>query len=168
MFSSNAFTAPPRGEGVPILGPYNIAIQPPWRSVLPPAGATLRCGAGGVSIGRYGWANEFGFVHNVRGADTDMSGVVVDQVADWRRVFWDDITRSWKIREGFEVTLLNYCRTITVRLIDGGSRFARVYANPIDGTLSTGYADGLEETPWTLIDPCGPGVLAYITTWNPG
>lgn len=158
----NALGAPHRAEGVPISGVYYDRAV----SVIPGGPMGMRAGAGGVAIGRGGFASADGTVLNSRTAASDAFGIVVSQGGDWRRVFWDTVSRSWRIREGLNLTMLEGAPGMWVKLYSLASWGQQVYVSPIDGRLFAGYADGLEVTRWSVVTPTGPGGLALITTWN--
>jgi len=135
-------------------------------SVISGSEVGLRAGAGGVSIGRFGWASPDGSVLNARTRADDVLGMVVIQTGDWRRVFWDDVSHTWKIREGLNLTMLSGAPGMWIKLPGGGAWGQRVYADPVDGTPVAGYAVGLEPSRWCVGHPIGPGGLSLITTWN--
>lgn len=162
MYGQNALAVPSRSEGVPVSGAYYYRAA----SVVPGSEAGLRAGIGGVSIGRFGWAAPDGSVLNSRSSAADTLGIVVTQAGDWRRVFWDEVTRSWKIRQGLNMTMLAGAAGMWVKLNGGGGWRQRIYADPVDGRLVAGYALGLEPSRWSVATPVGPGGLTLISTWN--
>lgn len=153
--------APFAAGGVPISGVYYDRAS----SVVSGGEMGLRAGAGGVSIGRFGWARPDGTVFNARESAQDRLGLVVIQSGDWRRIFWDDASKTWKIREGMNLTMLSAAPGMLVRLAADGVWGQAVYTDPLDGSVIPGYADGLELTPWTLVRPASYG-LSLISTWN--
>jgi hypothetical protein len=159
----NAFGAYPRIEGVPVSGVYYYRAS----SLVAGGEAGTVAGVGGVSIGRFAWVEPDGRVLNSRVSAAGRFGLVVMQDGDWRRVFWDETTQTWKVRQGFNLTLLSAAPGMWVRLPGGGQWGARVYANPVDGTPVAAYAVGLEATAWSVVRPTAPGGLSLITTWNP-
>lgn len=162
MYGQNALGVSSRTEGVPVSGVYYNRAS----SLVPASEIGLRAGAGGVSIGLFGWADEAGNVLNSRTSASDARGLVVIQGGDWRRVFWDEVSCTWKIREGMNLTMLSGGPGIWVRLANGGAWGQRIYADPANGRVIAGAAVGLEATPWTLVTPSGAGGRAFITTWN--
>lgn len=164
MYGQGALGVVTPAEGVPVSWVHFYRSA----SVVSPAPAGMRAGAGGVSIGRFGWCDENGNVLNSRTAETDVLGLVVIQQGDWRRIFWDEVTLSWKIREGLNLTMMSGAPGFWVKFPGGSSWNARVYTSPLDGVPVAGQADGLEVTPWAVARPVGPGGLSLITTWNPG
>jgi len=162
MLGNYALGVLPRAEGVPVSGVhYNRAS-----SVVSGGEAGLRAGPGGVSIGRFGWADPAGVVLNQRTSPADRIGLVVTQAGDWRRVFWDDDTHTWKIRQGMNLTMIAAAPGMWIYLRNGGMWRQRVYADPVDGSPFAGYAAGLELTNWSVGQPVGPGGLSLLTTWN--
>lgn len=163
MYGSNALGMPRCAEGVPVSGVYYDRAS----SVIAGGEAGLRAGDGGVGIGRFGWASPAGLVLNSRTSTEDIQGVVVIQQGDWRWVFWDDTSQTWRIRQGYPVTLLSASPGMWVKIEGGGCAWnVRVYADPVDGRPIAGYAAGLEPSPWAVGMPYGPGSLTLITTWN--
>jgi len=153
-----------RTEGVPIEGRYFFRAT---TLVAGPEGS-LVAGVGGAGIARFGWADTDGRVTNARASATDLLGLVVYQGGDWRRIYWDDATRSWRIRQGMNMTMLTAAPGVWVRFPGGGGRpNLRVYTSPLDGVPVAGDTGGLEVTPWVVARPIGPGGLSLITTWNP-
>lgn len=163
MYGINALGALLAPEGVPFEGRYYFRAT----TVVPNIAAGFAAGVGGASIARFGWADADGRVTNARAFETDPLGLVVFQTGDWRRIYWDSDTRSWRIREGMNLTMLARAPGVWVRIPGGAVRGATVYTSPLDGVPVSGYADGLVETPWVVARPIGPGGLSFITTWNP-
>lgn len=163
MNSNNAFGMYSHAEGVPISGVYYYRAT----SVVSSTELGLRAGAGGAAIGRFGWAEPDGSVINARVSAAGILGLVVIQTGDWRHVYWDSVTHSWRIREGLNLTMLSGAPGMWVNFPGGASWNQRVYTNPLDGIPVAGYAVGLEPTPWVVGKPCGPGGLSLVTTWNP-
>lgn len=153
----------PRTEGVSVSGFYYNRAS----SLVVGGDAGTVAGAGGVSIGRFGWAEPDGRVLNQRVSAQGRIGLVLAQMGDWRRIFWDEVTRSWKIREGLNLTMLSAAPGVWVRMPGGAPWGVRVYTSPLDGIPVAGDTGGLEITSWTVGRPCGPGGLSLITTWNP-
>lgn len=163
MTRNYALGGSPPAEGVVYSGVYYNRAT----SLVCGGDAGTVAGEGGVSIGRFGWAAPDGRVKNARSSDADLLGFVATQNGDWRRIFWDNVTQSWKIREGFNITLIAAAPGVWAILPGGGSWCAPIYVNPLDGLPVAGYAEGLEPTPWRLARPANPGSLALLTTWNP-
>jgi hypothetical protein len=163
VLALNALGAYPTPEGVPLEGYYYFRAT----SLVPPVAGGFAAGVGGAGIARFGWSDTDGRVTNARASGADTLGLVAYQSGDWRRIYWDDATRSWRIREGMNLTLLAAAPGVWVRIPGGAFPQARVYTSPLDGVPVAGYADGLEITPWVVARPIGPGGLSLITTWNP-
>lgn len=163
MYGNNALGASLRPEGVPFEGRYYFRAT----TLVAPVPGGFAAGVGGASIARFGWGDADGRVTNARASPTDVLGLVVYQAGDWRRIYWDDASRSWKIREGMNLTLLGAAPGVWVRLGNLATPGARVYTSPLDGIPIAGDTGGLEITPWVVARPIGPGGLSFITTWNP-
>jgi hypothetical protein len=84
---------------------------------------------------------------------------------DWRRVFFDDLSKTWRIREGMNISLLA-AGTVWARFKYGARPGQPVYANLLDGSLISGYSDAGELTRWVVSSAAGAGGLAIITTWS--
>lgn len=162
MYDRDALGVPPRTEGVVISGVYYNRAA----SVVSGGLAGTIAGPGGVSIGRFAWVGADGVVRNARQGPADILGLVAIQHGDWRRIFYDDASKTWKIRQGMNLTLMAGAPGVWVQFPAGAVWNARVYANPIDGTPVSGQTDGLEITPWAVGRAFGPGGLSLITTWN--
>lgn len=163
MHDPRALAAVPAVEGAFVFGQYNIVAT----VNAGPAGS-LRAGAGGASVGRFGWANELGIVLNARTTAADLLGVVLPQYGpgvDWRRVFYDEVTQTYRIREGMNMAMLSR-GNVWVRFPAGAVPAQPVYANPLDGTAISGYSLVGELTPWSVVSAAGPGELAIISTWS--
>lgn len=127
----------------------------------------------GVAVGIFGWANvATGRALNVRTASTDRLGFVLPpswqgaQPANgWLYAYRDEDTGLWMIRPGLPVTLAARGDFWT-RFPGGATRGVSVYANPVDGTPISGYADDAELTPWNVVTSAAPGQLAIISTWS--
>jgi hypothetical protein len=163
MYGNNALGVYPHAEGVPVSGVfYNRAA-----SVVSGAELGLRAGAGGVTIGRFGWAEPDGTVYNARMSAEAVQGLVVIQSGDWRRVYWDTATSSWRIREGLNLTMLSGAPGMWVHIPGGAQWNQRVYTSALDGIPVAGYAVDLEPTRWVVGVPRSAGGLSLLTTWNP-
>jgi hypothetical protein len=163
MYGISALGLYSRPEGVPIEGIYYFRAT----SLVSPVAGGLAAGVGGASIARFGWADADGRVTNARASSGDLLGLVVSQGGDWRRIYWDMPTRSWKIREGMNLTMLVGAPGVWVWFPGGARAGLRVYTSPLDGVPVAGDTGGLEPTPWVVGRPYGPGGLSLITTWNP-
>lgn len=164
MYGQGALGVVTPAEGAVISGVYYARAA----SLICGGEAGPRAGPGAVSIGRFAWCDANGIVLNSRTAASDLLGLVAVQGGDWRRIYWDSVTQTWKIREGFNLTMMTAAPGMWVRFPGGASWNARVYTSPLDGVPVAGQADGLEVTPWAVAKPAGPGGLSLITTWNPG
>jgi hypothetical protein len=132
-----------------------------------PAGAIV-AGLHGVAIGRFAWAQPDGIALNTRTTAEDLLGFVLPELGpgvDWRRVFFDDASKTWRIRQGMNISLLKN-GTVWGRFRYGARPGSPVYANLLDGSLISGYSDAGELTPWVVSSAAGPGGLAIITTWS--
>ena len=163
MFAPNAYGWNPPAVGVPVSGVYYNRAS----SVIAGGEVGLRAGVGGVAIGRFGWAEPDGLVLNSRSSAQGLIGMVAIQYADWLRVFWDEATSTWRIREGFPVTMLRAAPGVWTQFPSGAPYNQPVYTDPLDGVPVAGYALGLENTGWRVGQPHGPSGLSLITTWNP-
>lgn len=162
MNSLGAFGAYRRAEGVPVFGVYYNRAS----SQVPGGELGLRAGAGGAAIGRFGWAAPDGTVLNARTSDQDQLGLIVTRYGDWRSVYWDDLTHTWRIRQGLNLTMLAASPGFWMRIPGGGSWGAAIYADPTDGTPVAEAADGLELSRWVVGSRCGADGLFFVTTWN--
>lgn len=162
MYGCGAPGALTRAGSVPIEGRYyNRAV-----SLVPGSELGLRAGAGGAAIGRFGWADPNGVVSNARSSDQDQIGLIVNMCADWRGVYWDEPTGTWRIREGFNLTMIVGAPGFPTVLPNGGDWGQRIYADPIDGTPYAGFVAGLESTRWSVGSRQQIGGLFLLTTWN--
>lgn len=161
MYGHRALGVTPHTEGVVLSGVYYNRAT----SVVAGGNGTV-AGPGGASIGRFGWVGADGRVFNARQSAADVLGVVAVQYGDWRRIFYDEPSNTWKIREGVNLTLIAGALGMWVRFPAGAVWNARVYANPVDGTPFSGQTPGYEVTPWAVGRSFGPGGLSLITTWN--
>jgi hypothetical protein len=140
----------------------------PACSMVSPVAAGIRAGAGGAGIGRFGWVDANGIVLNTRTNDSDMLGIVLPDIplnSDWRNVFYDDVSCSWRIREGLPVTVLSVGK-IGLRFRYGAQPSAPVYASLLDGRAISGYSADSELTPWLVATPAAADAIATITTWS--
>lgn len=163
MYGNSALGMYPHAEGVVISGVYYNRAS----SLVPGVEAGFRAGAGGVAIGRFGWAEPDGTVYNARMSAEGLLGLVVIQSGDWRRVFWDEATLTWRIRQGLNLTMMSAAPGMYVRIPGGAQWNQRIYTSPLDGIPVAGYAVDLEPTPWAVGQPHTAGGLSLITTWNP-
>jgi hypothetical protein len=150
-------------EGAFVFGAYNIAAT----VTAGPAGS-LRAGVHGAGVGRFGWANVAGIVLNERTSEADILGIVIPQFGpdvDWRQVFYDEVSRTCRVREGLGLTMLAR-GNVWARFAAGAVPTQPVYANPLDGTAISGYSPDGELTPWSVVTAARPGDLAIISTWS--
>lgn len=139
----------------------------PFATMTAGVGA-LVAGAGGAAVGRFGFAHVDGRVTNARTAARDRVGVVILPFVEpalntWQRNYWDEASKSYRIREGTEVTCV--VRGAIWMRFDGGAWAGQpVYASILDGRAFSGYAADAEPTVWTVQTPCEPGQLAIVTT----
>lgn len=163
MYPPGALTASPAVEGAFAFGEYNVAS-----SVVSGPAASLRAGPGGTAFGRFGWCDSLGVVRNVRLAASDVLGFIIPQwgpQVDWRLVFFDDTTQTWRVREGMPLTMLA-TGNVWAKFLGGAYPGNRVYANLLDGAVISGYSDAGELTPWSVAMPVVPGGLGVISTWS--
>jgi hypothetical protein len=136
-------------------------------TTLPAGPGALRGGAGGVAVGRFGYADALGRVTNARGAPADRIGLVILAFVEpalntWQRNYWDETTRTYRVREGTEVTMLTR-GAVWVRFAGGAWPAQPVYASTLDGQAFSGYAADAELTGWSVQTVAGPGELAIIS-----
>lgn len=163
MQEYSALAASSAVEGAFVLGHYNVAAT----VNAGPAGA-LVAGLHGVAIGRFGWADENGLVLNERTSGFDVIGLVVPRLGpgvDWRQVFYDDASDTWRIRQGLPLTMLSR-GSVWARFPGGAYAGQMVFANVLDGTPLSGYSPDGELTRWSVVTSCRPGELAVISTWS--
>lgn len=134
-----------------------------------PAGeGGLVAATGGAAIGRFGWVNGRQ-VANIRLSDTDPLGVVIlpfvsPYINTWQRNYWDEVSQTYRIRQGTEVQLLTR-GAVWVRFAGGAWPGQKVYASIVDGQAYSGYADDAQLTSWTVVEQAAPGGLALISTF---
>lgn len=163
MSEFSALAASPAVEGAFYFGAYNVAS-----TVVGGRAGSFVAGAGGVGVGRFAWGRADGRVFNARNSPEDLLGLVVPRIGpgvDWRVVYYDDATRTWRIREGLVLSMLA-SGNVWVRFPLGAIPGQPVYANVLDGSALSGYSDDGELTPWSVISPAAAGGLAIITTWS--
>jgi len=161
MNGPSALAAYPAAEGAFVLGAYNS-----FATVIGGPQASPRAGEGGVALGRFGWMGEDGVVLNARMSEADLQGVVIIQAGpgvDWRRVFYDEVTATFRVREGLPCPMLSR-GNVWARFPYGARPGEQVYANVLDGAPLSGYSPAGELTPWTVSTFCGAGGLAIIST----
>lgn len=163
MYGPCALAASPAVEGAFVIGAYNVA------AMIPPviAGA-WRAGPGGTALARFGWGSLDGLVRNVRTLSTDVLGIVLPQYGpgvDWRVVFFDDVTLTYRVREGLPLQFLR-AGNLWLKFRGGAFPGQAVYANALDGSAISGYSDDGELTPFTVSSQAAPGQLAIVTSWS--
>lgn len=129
---------------------------------------SARAGEGGISVGRFGWIRPDGIALNERTSPEDILGFVLPEVGpgvDWRRVFYDDVSRTWRIRRGLNISLLS-AGNVWARFSGGAYVGNQVFANLLDGSAISGQSVTGESTPWFVASPAAPGQLAIISTWS--
>lgn len=163
MQGASALTECPSVEGA--LVSNGRRCYSPHPSVVAGAGQ-LVAAPGGCAVGRFGWADTNGKVSNARTAPTQRLGIVIPPTdLTFQSVFWDEVTKTLRRREGLTVTM--FARAdVLVRFAGGAWPGSRVYANLMDGSAIAGYSPDGELTPWSVITPCPPGALAIISTWS--
>lgn len=163
MYANSALTASPAVEGAVVLGAYNIMATV---SSGRPGG--LVGGVNGTALGRFGWADVGGMVYNRRTSAQDVLGFTLPQFGpyvDWRRVFFDDASQTYRVRQGLPVTMISR-GNVWARFPSGAYAGQPVFANILDGSAISGYSPEGELTPWSVLTDCPPGQLAIITTWS--
>lgn len=161
MYGPSALAAYPAVEGAFVLGAYND-----FATVNGGPAASPRAGAHGVGIGRFAWMGVDGVVLNARSSSQDLQGIVIAPMSpqvDWRWVFYDDVSQTFRIREGLPCPLLA-AGNMWVRFPNGARYGESVYANVLDGTPISGYSADGELTPWSVSRPCAANELAIIST----
>lgn len=159
MFTYSALAASPAVEGAFAYSEYTITAS---RVQL------VQAGPNGVAIGRFAWIRPDGVALNQRTSQDDVIGFVLPDYSpyvDWRRVFFDDVAKVWKIRQGLAVTLISAGNN-WARFQNGARVGDRVYANPLDGSVISGNSPGSEPTQWFVASPARGGSLAIISTWS--
>lgn len=150
-------------EGAFVFGAYNVAS-----SLIAGGLAPLRAAAGGLAVGRFGWASDEGIAANTRAADTDRLGFVMPKLGpffDRSGQFFDEALQAVKVREGLPVTLLATGQ-VWAKFPNGARVHDRVYARLLDGVAFSGPNDDSELTQWAVDCDCAPGGLAIISTWS--
>lgn len=158
-----ALAASPAVEGAVIWSPYNVV-----KTVAGGPPGSPRAGAGGAAVARFGWMSQAGIVLNARNAVSDTQGLVLPftiPFADWRAVYFDEVSCTWRIREGLNLSMLSQ-GTVWARFPFGAYAGQRVYANTLDGAPQAGDTLGGELTPWSAMSDAGAGELAIISTWS--
>lgn len=161
MSVPSALAAQPAVEGAFVFGEYNVAA-----TVCGGPAGSPRAGEHGVAVGRFAWMDAAGITLNVRGSAQDLRGIALPQVGpgvDWRVMFYDDVTNTFRIRQGLPLSLLSK-GNVWVRFPGGAVVGSPVYANVLDGSAISGYSVAGELTPWSVITPASPGQLAIIST----
>jgi hypothetical protein len=147
--------------------------------------AQLTAGPNGVTLGRFGWAdNVTGQVSSVYALATQL-GFVLPRFGTWNLLYCQDGT--WILREGMTVTLA-VKGDFAARFPGGAYPGQQVWANTADGSAAAGIegpewtadtvvtadsivytADGggYQATQWTVMDFVIPGQLGRITSWQP-
>lgn len=138
--------------------------SPNPRSSLVAGGGFFRVGPDGLYMARFGWADpNTGLAHShlVAGA---LLGFV-QPVAGFRRQLTYPTRDGVVIRPGYQCTLFS-TGEFYARFLGGAQLGQPVYASALDGNPISGEADDAERTPWSIIQGCGPGGLAIISTWS--
>lgn len=159
----SALAASPAVEGAVVCGTYNI-----MRTVAGGPPGSPRAGVGGAAIGRFGWMSTEGSVRSERTSPFDTQGLVLPfeiPFADWRAVYFDTVSNTWRIREGLALSMLLQ-GNVWVRFPYGAYVGQRVYANVLDGAPISGDTPDGELTPWSVVTNARAGELAIISTWS--
>jgi hypothetical protein len=135
------------------------------RSALVAGGGFFRAAdPDGLYMARFGWADpNTGFAHSERVAGALLG--FVQPIAGFRRQLVLPTRSGVLIRPGYQVTLFS-TGDFFARFAGGATLGQPVYASILDGNAISGEADDAERTPWTVIQGCGPGGLAIISTWS--
>lgn len=159
----SALAASPAVEGAVVCGTYNL-----MRTVAGGPPGSPRAAVGGVAIGRFGWMNTAGNVSNARTSAQDIRGLVLPftiPFCDWRAVYFDTVSNTWRIREGLQLSMLLQ-GNVWARFPDGAYVGQPVYARILDGAPVSGNTPGCELTPWSVVTNARAGELAVISTWS--
>lgn len=141
-----------------------FASNNPRTQVLAGAGALVAADPVGLEAARFGWADlTLGTASNERTTAAQRLGFVLPLCGDWQRVYVERGQR-W-IRPGLPITLC-VRGDFWARFSGGAVPGQRVYADPLDGSLLSGYVASAELTPWSVITSAAPGQLAIISTWS--
>ena len=129
-------------------------------------GAALRAAEPkGVATARFGFADAYtGLVSNTRSSPEQRRGFVLPVYNRGWNFAYVEGRRLW-IRPGLEVTMFSRGE-VWVRFGAGANAGDPVYADPVDGALLSGYAQGFELTEWTVLQDAAPGQLTVISTWS--
>lgn len=163
MLNYSALTASPAVEGAFAYSEFTITA-----TLIAGRAGPIQAGAGGVAVGRFGWVRPDGVAQNLRTSEEDVLGFVLPDYGpfvDWRRVFFDDVSQAWKIREGLAVTLVG-AGNFWARFPNGARVGDPVYVNPLDGRAVSGYSPTAEPTPWFVASAARAMQLAIISTWS--
>lgn len=163
MSSYPALAASRAVEGGFVFSEFSISAT----TVAGPSGSA-RAGAGGIAIGRFVWIRPDGVALNQRTSPDDVLGYVLPEFGpgvDWRRVFYDEVSRTWRIRQGMNVSLLA-SGNVWARFAGGAYVGDQVYANVLDGSAISGQSVTGELTPWFVATAATPGQIAAISTWS--
>lgn len=152
----------------PVEGAFAYSEFTITASTIAGPNGSIQAGAGGVALGRFAWIRPDGVALNSRTSQDDVLGFVLPDYApfvDWRRVFFDDAARAWKLRQGLPVTLVA-AGNLWARFPNGARVGDQVYANPLDGRAVSGYSPTAEPTPWSVASAARANQLAIISTWS--
>ena len=164
------FAASPAVEGAFVFTPGQTAHKYGVFTVLPsPVAGGLQVGAGGLALGRFGFADADGIVTNARVSAADRIGIAIPPFTQpvlntWQRNYWDAITQTLRARTGTEAVLLTRGSGVWVRFAGGAWPGQKVYASVLDGQAFSGYAVNAELTLWSVLTKADPGELAVIST----
>ena len=139
----------------------------PATCIAGPNGA-IQAGPQGTAIGRFAWVRPDGVALNQRTSPDDAIGIVLPEFGpgvDWRRVFYDDVSKTCRIRQGLNISILT-AGNVLMRFPGGARPGNQVYANLLDGSAISGPSVSGEVTRWFVASAAPPGQLAIITTWS--
>ena len=154
--------------GIAVEGAFASTIYSSFATLTAGPQGAIVAGEHGVAIGRFAWVRPDGVALNERTSPEDLLGFVLPELGpgvDWRRVFFDDVSCTWRIRQGMNVSLLT-AGSVWGRFKYGALPGRSVYANLLDGSLISGYSDAGELTRWVVSSAAPAGGLAIITTWS--
>lgn len=124
----------------------------------------LQAAPGGVTLGRFGWADvKQRLVSNVYTAGFPI-GIVQPVCGGWGRQFYSNC--AWVLREGLNA----YIETLGdfwLRFADGVNVGNAIWANPADGSAWAADQGGYRPTVFRAATCAAPGDLAIISSWNP-
>jgi hypothetical protein len=114
----------------------------------------------GLEVGVFGWADANGMVSNTKFSGIQRLGLVLPLMS------FRPVPPMWGVvPPGYQVTLAT-AGDFFVCFPGGAEPGAPVYASLFDGTPISGETPDADLTPWTVVNGCGSGGLAIISTWR--